>query len=168
MYTRLRRHELCILSREVAIGKDSNKKAGRGCSGHWGCGTSQLEWLGVWKSQMLNEADGWQLKQTKKNNRNQSTSRAPLFQVFFCLLWQAAHSPYFTGQWKECVTELFTWKECITELFTWKECVTELSYECLKNEVSCFPDFQVALSSPSQKLASRWPLALIANYIVRS
>ena len=36
-------YELCICDmRYIAIGKDSNKTSGRGCSGHWGRGTSQL------------------------------------------------------------------------------------------------------------------------------
>ena len=36
-------YELCICDvRYIAIGKDRNKTSGRGCSGHWGRGTSQL------------------------------------------------------------------------------------------------------------------------------
>ena len=72
---------------------------------------------------MLNEANGWQLKKTK------------------------------TQQTLTHRTSQVSGRTHVTELFTWKECVTELSYECLKNEVSCFPDFQVALSYPSQELA---------------
>ena len=103
----------------------------------------------------MNEANAWVVTQQKKT----TTETSPPVWLHCFKYSSVCFDKQLTHHTSQCI-ELHRSVEGVRHR-TQQVCVylegvchrTQHSYECLKNEVSCFPDFQVALSYPSQELA---------------